>query len=169
MSRKLSDLTPAAEARSRRLIEATEAAGCPILVYCTRRLHEEQARLFRQGRSLAEIEAMAKRLAIEFVRPDLGNILLDVGPQYGPIVTFAAPGQSAHEYDVGLDGAPIRNGKLVWGTAEPEDLELWYRYGEAAEAVGLEWAGRWTRNREFPHVQMPGFDWKEEIRKRLKR
>ncbi|MFM8939774.1 MAG: M15 family metallopeptidase [Phenylobacterium sp.] len=28
--------------------------------------------------------------------------------------------------------------------------------GELGEAMGLEWAGRWTRFREYPHFQFTG-------------
>ena len=61
------------------------------------------------------------------------------------------------------DGAPIVDGKIVWDIVEPENLELWYRLGEAAEAAGLEWGGRWSKLRDFPHVQKPGVSWQTLI------
>jgi len=53
---------------------------------------------------------------------------------------------------------------LIWGTGgngidddpsddDTDDLELWQRVGECGELVGLEWAGRWTSFREYPHFQ----------------
>jgi len=32
---------------------------------------------------------------------------------------------------------------------------VWKRVGEIGEKVGLEWAGRWTTFREYPHFQHP--------------
>lgn len=90
---------------------------------------------------------------------------MDVGPQAGrAIVTYAGPGQSMHNYRLAFDAVPMRDGKPVWGTRQPDDLALWKRYGTIGEAVGLEWAGSWTRLREFPHMQEPGARWKELIR-----
>jgi peptidoglycan L-alanyl-D-glutamate endopeptidase CwlK len=43
----------------------------------------------------------------------------------------------------------------VWGTLG-KDLELWNKIGTIGESVGLEWAGRWKRFREFPHFQFTG-------------
>ena len=58
----------------------------------------------------------------------------------GRKVTNAPPGSSAHNFGLALDAVP-----------------LWNRYGTCARLAGLEWAGDWTRFREFPHVQMPNW------------
>lgn len=119
--------------------------GITILLTCTYRSNEEQAKLYAQGRS-----------------------------HPGRIVTNAKPGQSLHNATTpqgepaarAFDVVPLRHGKPVWGTAgdgidddptddHEDDLEVWERVGAHMEAVGLEWAGRWTRFREFPHAQLP--------------
>jgi peptidoglycan L-alanyl-D-glutamate endopeptidase CwlK len=69
----------------------------------------------------------------------------------GAHVTHAACGESWHNYARALDAVPLVNGKPAWKTASP----YWQLYGEAAEKVGLEWAGRWKRFKEYPHVQLP--------------
>ena len=76
----------------------------------------------------------------------------------GKIKTRAKPWQSAHQYRKAVDCVPIMNGKPVWDAKDP----AWQKYGELAEKAGLEWAGHWPRFKEFPHAQMPGFDWRAE-------
>jgi peptidoglycan L-alanyl-D-glutamate endopeptidase CwlK len=73
----------------------------------------------------------------------------------GKKVTNAKGGQSFHNHRLAYDVVPLRNGKPVWGTTG-EDGKLWQRVGELGEAAGLEWAGRWTKFREFPHFQYTG-------------
>ena len=70
-------------------------------------------------------------------------------------MTKAPPGRSYHNYGLAYDVVPLRNGKAVWGTTGA-DGELWLRVGLLGEAVGLEWAGRWKRFKDFPHFQWTG-------------
>lgn len=162
-SRRLADLAEGTREKAYALLQAAEAADFDVLIYCTFRPLAEQARLFRQGRPLYEIQLKAAELDERWGRPDLAELLMGVGPQYGRKVTNAAPGQSIHNYRMAMDGCPLRGGKPVWGDETPEDLALWRRYGELAESVGLEWAGRWKRFREMPHIQEPDVDWKVMI------
>lgn len=69
----------------------------------------------------------------------------------GRIVTKAKPGQSFHNYRVAFDFAPIVCGKIPWS-----DIALFTHCGEIAESVGLEWAGRWRRFKEYGHCQYTG-------------
>jgi len=145
MSRKLEDLHPDLGPLAIKFLTQCELFGVDVVITCTYRSHAEQAELYAQGRT----------------KP-------------GKIVTWARPGESLHNV-VGPDGMPssrafdfavLRHGKIVWGTggdgidADPtddnvDDLELWQKAGAVAEAVGLEWAGRWPKGkREFPHVQL---------------
>lgn len=54
-SRALDDLTPEARDKAKKVQEVCAQAGVDLLIYCTLRPLEEQARLFRQSRSWAEI------------------------------------------------------------------------------------------------------------------
>lgn len=163
-SRKLSSLTGEVRDKASQLVESVADRNVSLLVYCTYRDNEEQARLFRQGRTLAQITAKAHELRHEWQRPDLADLLMSVGPQYGRyVVTNAGPGQSLHNYHLALDAVPLRDGKPVWNREDPEDVMLWTIYGEAAESLGLDWAGHWTHFQEFPHVQQRGADWRELI------
>ena len=171
-SRRLSDLQPEANARAHDLLQAAEAARFDVLIYCTLRPLEEQARLFRKGRSLSQIQARADELDRAFGRPDLAAVLIGVGPQDGThIVTWAAPGQSLHNYGFAIDGAPLLYGKPVWSpidieaTPDVDEGALWMEYGELMRQAGFRWAGDWPKGkREFPHGQVPDVHWKDLIR-----
>jgi peptidoglycan L-alanyl-D-glutamate endopeptidase CwlK len=69
----------------------------------------------------------------------------------GQVVTNAKPGQSFHNYRIAFDFAPIVNGKVPW-----KDLVLFLECGEIGESVGLEWAGRWRKFKEYAHFQYTG-------------
>lgn len=71
----------------------------------------------------------------------------------GRKVTNAKAGQSAHNFGLALDFVPLVNGKPEWRGTHPH----WQVAGKLAEKYGLEWAGNWTRFREFPHVQVPNW------------
>lgn len=145
------------------LVRDLQRAHLEMLFYCTLRTYEDQARMYRNGRSLDEIKVMAEELDKNYQRPDLAEILIGVGPQNGKkIVTWAGPGQSLHNYGYAVDGVPVHAGKLVWGDDDWE-RELWGNYGALAEAAGLQWAGHWTHHPEMPHIQLPGVDWRELI------
>lgn len=66
----------------------------------------------------------------------------------GNRVTNAKGGDSFHNWRVAFDFAPLKNGKIDWN-----DVDLFKRCGEIAESCGLEWGGRWTKFRDFPHCQ----------------
>lgn len=125
-SRKLIDLHPLVSSRAQRLIDLCDEAGIELLVTSTYRDREAQDALYARGRTAP-----------------------------GPRVTNAAGGQSYHNYRVAFDVVPLRLGKPVWGT-KGEDLLLWQHIGRLGELVGLEWAGRWSRFKEFPHFQYTG-------------
>ncbi|TXH19809.1 MAG: peptidase M15 [Hyphomicrobiaceae bacterium] len=120
--------------------------GITVLLTCTYRSDEEQAKLYAQGRTTP-----------------------------GKIVTNAKPGKSKHNNTApdgtpaaeAFDIVPVRNGKLIWGTSgngiddddsddHKDDLEVWQRIGEHGVAVGLKWYGTpGSAFREYPHFQNP--------------
>ncbi len=127
-SRSIDDLQPDVAEKCRAHLAACEAEGIDLLITCTLRDWDEQARLFKQGRTAP-----------------------------GAIVTNARPGDSLHNYGRAYDVVPLRNGKPVWGTIATMDADLWNRVGCLGESVGLEWAGRWRgRLVEFAHFQDSG-------------
>lgn len=125
-SRKLEDLHPKVKKMAEDFLARCKAAGIDVLITCTYRDAAEQNRLYAIGRTVP-----------------------------GRKVTNAKAGQSFHNYRLAFDCVPMRHGKPVWGTTGA-DGELWAKVGEIGVAVGLEWAGKWTRFKEFPHFQYTG-------------
>ena len=137
-SRDINDLHPVVRGKAVGLKASCLDAGIDLLIISTFRDFESQDGLYAQGRT----------------KP-------------GHIVTNARGGQSFHNFHVAFDVLPLRSGKPVWGTSgngidsdptddDKDDLELWQRVGAIGESLGLEWAGRWKRFREFPHFQFTG-------------
>lgn len=125
-SRKIDDLHPKVAVMCKKFIAECNKQDIDIIITSTYRDSESQTALYAQGRT----------------KP-------------GSIVTNAKAGQSFHNWKCAFDVVPMRNGKPVWGTMG-KDLELWNKVGAIGESVGLEWAGRWKRFKEFPHFQFTG-------------
>jgi peptidoglycan L-alanyl-D-glutamate endopeptidase CwlK len=145
-SRNLDDLHPSLIPLAKEFLRQAQAqlpSEISVLITCTYRSNEEQTALYAQGRT----------------KP-------------GRIVTNAAAGQSKHNFTLhkrpaskAFDIVPLRNGKCVWGTQGngiddnpaddvTDDLEIWQRLGIIGEMLGLEWAGKWKRFKEYPHFQL---------------
>jgi len=153
-SRRLDDLQSEVRNTAREHLLKCNDQGVGVLVYCTYRAPDEQARLFWQGREPEQVERRAKRLE-RFGCHGLAELLRSAGPQNGPKVTFAGPGESYHQYGIAYDCVPVLDGKLVWSVAGSAG-EVWDAVGAAGIVSGLEWAGTWRRFREYPHFQLAG-------------
>lgn len=150
-SRKLSDLIPECETKAEQVIQICEENGVDILIHCTLRSLQEQAKLYRQSRRYFTITAKINKFRLR----DFGflaDILFDVGPQNGPHVTYAAPGESWHNYAEAFDSVPLIGGKPGWN--KKRYLQEWNIYGNAIRTVYMNWSGDWKRFKEFPHAQM---------------
>ena len=128
MSRKLEHLRQDGKEKAELLLKKTSAIGIDLLVTCTYRSNEEQASLYAIGRT-------AK----------------------GRIVTNALPGESKHNNMEGgapaslaFDVVPLVAGKPMWDASNP----VWQVVGSLGESIGLKWAGRWRRMKEFPHFEV---------------
>lgn len=146
MSRAIADLSPAMQLLCQRHLDRCRRdtdlrrRGVEVILTCTYRSEEEQARLYAQGRD-----------------PKVP----------GAIVTNARAGQSKHNtvdaqgrpaaeaYDVAL----IVNGKAIWqdNPATPEnEMDLWLTVGAHGTVAGLRWYGEpGAKFREMPHFQNP--------------
>lgn len=79
----------------------------------------------------------------------------------GPIVTYAMPGQSAHNFGLAVDF--VRDGVLDRRGLQPDwRPESYDVLGEEAERAGLAWGGSW-RKPDRPHVQWPGYVTAKEL------
>ena len=116
-------LHPSIQNRARELLARAWALGVPLVVTSGLRPNEEQARLYAQGRTAP-----------------------------GAIVTNSPPGSSWHNFGLAFDVAPLKpdgSGRPYW----PEDDALWTRVGQAGEAAGLTWGGRFTTIKDRPHFE----------------
>ena len=128
MSRKLEHLRQDVREKAELLLKKTSAIGIDLLTTCTYRSNEEQADLYAIGRT-------AK----------------------GRVVTNALPGESKHNNMEGgapaslaFDVVPLVAGKPMWDASNP----VWQVVGSLGESIGLKWAGRWKRMREYPHFEV---------------
>ncbi|MHC1670137.1 M15 family metallopeptidase [Stenotrophomonas maltophilia] len=72
----------------------------------------------------------------------------------GGKATRAGAWQSCHQYGLGVDSAPIRDGKLQWDMEDPWTRRGYFLYGELAEQAGLDWGGNWRSIKDYVHVEM---------------
>lgn len=152
-TRSLNKLHPDFRRKAEKILMTTDAKGINLLIYCTVRTCEEQARLYRSTRTWAEIEKKIEQFfagGFSF----LADILIGVGPQAGVLdrhVTWAGPGESWHNYGFAFDAVVMVNGKPDWAMDYPSK---WQLYGQIARDCGCEWAGDWSgKKREYVHVQ----------------
>lgn len=149
-SKRIEDLSKPMQEKVNAFLKLCKERGLDVLIYCTLRTLEEQAKLYRQGHTSSEVQEKIKKFRDRGFGY-LADILEGVGPQpTGPKVTNAACGESWHNYAEAVDGCPMKHGKPVWDTSDP----LWKAYGECVRAAGLSWAGDWVSFKEFPHMQL---------------
>lgn len=158
-TRRLEDLHPLARERAVQWLTRWSETfpEIALLITCTYRSPEEQARLYRRNRTREQIEAAQRRLLARG-HERLAQVLASTPPQPGPPprtpVTKAPPGTSFHQRftlagesgALAVDFVPVVDGKLAWGRAD-----LIKEAGRIGEACGLTWSGRWGW--EFVHLQ----------------
>lgn len=151
-SRDLATLHP----KMQELVKAWESkTPVEILIYCTVREAWEQAVLYAQGRTAEQIASGVARLGGLGLAKE-AMLLEKQSPKEGKRVTNALPGLSFHQPHhldgewggLAVDFVPIVGGKPLWN-----DVERYRLAAEAAESVGLSWAGRWTTFKETAHCQ----------------
>ena len=127
------------------LLDDLAGQGYEFRLTTTLRTVWQQARLWRQSRTRAEIQ----RRVIELHEAGAGylaDVIEGVGPQNGPQVTRAIPGLSWHQHGLAADAVLIVDGAAVWDAGHAG-----YRtYASTAARLGL------TPGRGFgdaPHVQ----------------
>jgi len=125
--------------------------GEDVLIYCGTRTVKEQNTLFRASSTRKQVnKKIAHFESLGYY--DLAKALRDLGPvPTRKRLTYAAGGESSHNYGCAVDGVPERYGKCLWKKKNKE----WSIYEQAAKDAGLEWAGNWHRFVEYPHLQTP--------------
>ncbi|NIK06886.1 peptidoglycan L-alanyl-D-glutamate endopeptidase CwlK [Xanthomonas arboricola] len=123
--------------------------------------HPKQERVWK-GVSLSlreKVEAVLAQLAVEGfdVRPVEGYR----SPERQATLLASASGvtsvgawSSCHNYGLALDAAVFVNGEPNWNLEDPHVMAGYLRFGELSEIVGLNWGGRWTSPKDYPHVEL---------------
>ena len=99
-------LDPDFAAKLVQLLAACEARGAKFVVDATVRGPARQAQLWCQSRTLAEIAAARDKLTA-FGAPKLASLLLEPASP-GPCVTHALPGESWHEFALGIESLHLQ-------------------------------------------------------------
>ena len=149
-SRKIEDLAPDVQIAANLIVGGCANEDVDILIYCTLRRLEGQARLYRQSRSWVEISHKIDKFKARGLG-FLADIIQEVGIYHGPHVTNAAPGESWHNYAEAFDGVPMIGGKPAWNY---DDAPFeWGMYGAMVREAGLNWSGDWKKFKEIAHAQ----------------
>jgi len=69
-------------------------------------------------------------------------------------VTTVGAYSSCHNFGLALDAAVFVNGQPSWDLSDPHVMAGYLRFGELSEIVGLNWGGRWTSPKDYPHVEL---------------
>jgi len=72
----------------------------------------------------------------------------------GSGVTSVGAFSSCHNFGLALDAAVFINGEPSWNLDDAHVMAGYQRFGELAEIVGLNWGGRWTSPKDYPHVEL---------------
>jgi peptidoglycan LD-endopeptidase CwlK len=153
----LDDLIPSFRDGVSRLLDACAARGVEMRMNETLRTPFDQARFWRQSRTLAEIQAKIAELQSAGA-PFLADCIRRVGPQHGDPVTNAPPGLSWHQWGEALDCFWVVDGEAEWSTTKKVNGVNGFRvYANEAHELGLDAGGLWTKLKDWPHVQLrPG-------------
>ncbi len=123
---KLETLEPELKPLIEQLIMGAEiATGLEWIVTSGRRTMAEQQKLYDQGRTTK-----------------------------GAIVTKAKPGQSAHNFGLAADLAPMKDGKIWWSAPE----SVWQAMADTAVKLGLTAGFYFKSFKDMPHTQVANFD-----------
>jgi hypothetical protein len=150
--RSLNSLDPAFQPRAGEFINRLKEAALCYTVLETLRTTAVQTAYYAQGRE--PLEAVnAKRT--------LAGLWLITAEENRKVITQTM--KSVHLDGKALDVVPLTiNGSIPWNITTQETADLWKRFGEIGQSVGLEWGGdwkpldRWGIGWDPPHYQAKG-------------
>ena len=135
------------------LLALCAESGYLMRPYYTLRTPFEQAKLWRQSRTMDEIIHKMSALRIDNAR-FLADCISVVGPQYGRKVTNAIPGLSWHQYGEAVDCFWVIDGGSEWSTRlKVNGINGYHNYAKIAKKMGLTCGGSW-KSRDYNHVQL---------------
>lgn len=142
-------LQPEFWAAYQRALELARNRGITMKPYCMERSIYEQARLWRQSRSTAEVQTRLRLLESKGAK-FMAHVLNAVGPQAGAAgrhVTWVTLGW--HQFGEAVDAFWERNGKACWSTSTDGAKNGYKVFRECARAVGLN-----HLRGDYPHIQL---------------
>lgn len=159
MSDRAAGLEERFKSRSDKVIADLADMGIEMRTFVGIRTPHEQAALWRQSRTRAQIELAMKTL-MDAGAPKLAAVLESVGPQHGRHVTNALPGDSWHQYGEARDCVWITDGNANWSVdaclpakgINRKPMNGYREYMRLARAAGLTSGGVWMIQ-DFPHIQ----------------
>lgn len=146
----LSTLDPTFSGKVTEFLAALAAKGVTMRPYFGIRTAQQQAKLWRQGRTATEIDAQVAKLQDEGCH-FLADCIEMAGAQNGQRVTNAIGGLSWHNYGLALDCEWIVNGAVEWSTSALGALNGYKVYDAMAPQFGLISGQHWG---DFDHVEM---------------
>lgn len=147
MAADIGALAPIFKGRIEQLIESCKKRQTTIVPFFTVRDIYEQARLWRQSRSIQVIRRAIDDLCNQGA-PFIAQVLEGVGPQHGRWATNALPGTSWHQYTLACDFFILEDGEAVWDASHAG----YGIYEEEAKRLGLKHGADFN---DFCHVQLP--------------
>lgn len=157
MAVDIQDLVAPFRAKVQQTLDACEAKGVIMVPYFTVRSPTEQAVMWRQSRTKAQIDAR-----LQFLRGQgagyLADVLDGVGPRSGPQITGALPGESWHQWSEACDCFWSVDGTAVWSPdkyfpAGVERVNGYRVYALIAQQQGNTAGGLWKSFQDWPHIQ----------------
>jgi len=141
MSRRLDDLSPEFKPLAIEVLARLTERGVPVMIVDTlRTVEEHRANLAKGTSSIALSFHLPRHMRAPILYP---------------------PGHPARDTSDAMDVCPFLHydlhgpDKLQWDASDP----AWLVVGEVAEALGLEWGGRWRKPVDPGHVQLPRAVW----------
>lgn len=154
MAADLTKLTPAFRTSVTTLLTRCAARRIVMRPYFTIRAPQEQGKLWRQSRSIEEINAKILMLE-QSGAPFLARCIKQAGPQHGDPVTNAVPGLSWHQWGEALDCFWLVDGEAEWSSKKLINGQNGYRvYAEEAVKLRLTAGGYFASLKDWPHVQL---------------
>ena len=137
MSHDLNSLVPEFMSKVEELLNLCDQSGYTMRQFFTLRTPFEQGILWRQSRSIQEIQQKMSELqnsGADF----LAHFIDTVGPQNGRHVTNAIPGLSWHQWGEAFDCFWLLDGNAEWSTRKKVDgLNGYVNYAEKAQSLEL--------------------------------
>ncbi|EGG36397.1 MULTISPECIES: M15 family metallopeptidase [Paenibacillus] len=126
---EITQLHPYVLQQKNELVRLTKKKGITIVITDGYRSHEEQTRIYNQGRSTE-----------------------------GNIVTNAKAGESLHNYGLAIDFAlRLKDGSVIWDMeydGNGNGKADWMEVVEIAKDLGFQWGGDWANFPDYPHLQI---------------